>query len=265
MKTILLAATAALLTSTAFAADAVLIEPAPIAEVAPVGDWTGFYAGVQLGGAFGSDDGFFALDSNLDGSFGDDIPAFTNETGEFDNGFIGGVHAGYDWQFGNMVAGGLVDISAADIGDSQTGRSGTPADYTIVRELDYLATVRGRLGYAFSDRFLGYVTGGVAFGDVEESFVSNTAAIVSTRGGDGTDLGYAVGGGVEAKVTERVSLGFEYLYTNLGSSDYTVNLSGAPGTGPGNAFSTIAASTDARADDADFDFHTVQMKLSYRF
>jgi outer membrane immunogenic protein len=107
----------------------------------------------------------------------------------------------------------------------------------------------------------------VAFGEVEESFVSDTGAIVATRGGDGMDVGYAVGAGVEAMVTERVSVGIEYLYTDLGDSDYTVNLSGAAGTGPGNAFSNPARgpSTDAQGSDRDFDFSTVSVKVSYRF
>lgn len=265
MKRLLLSTAVLLLAPVyAFAADEVVQDPIPVAEET-VGDWTGFYAGVQLGGAFGSSDGFFALDSNLDGRFGDDFPAFTNETGDFDSGFVGGAHIGYDWQAGNIVFGVIADISAADIGDFQTGRSGTPADYTINRELDYLATGRGRIGYAFTERFLAYATGGVAIGGVDESFESNTGAIVSTRGGDDTYLGYTVGGGLETKITPSISVGLEYLYTNLGDSDYTVNLSGAPGTGAGNAFSSVAGSTDARGSDEDFDFHTVQLKLSYRF
>jgi len=264
-----------LLSAPAFAADAVLdSEPAPVAEIV-VGDWSGFYAGVQLGGAFG-DTGVFEMDRNGDGVFGDYLPAFDPAVnpaaggfdGSFGSGFVGGLHAGYNWQAGNIVFGGLLDISYADISDRQSGFSSTPAFYHIDREIDWLATARAKLGYAFSDRFMAYATGGLAYGDVSYSFISNTPA-ASIVSGDGDEFGYTVGGGVEAMVTERVSLGLEYLYTNLGSNDFNVNLRGpaafsGPGsigyTGPGNN-----GSTNARGSDRDLDFHTIQLKVSYHF
>jgi outer membrane immunogenic protein len=261
----------------AFAADAVDYEAPPMAEVVSVGDWTGFYAGVQIGGGFGST-GVFEMDRNQDGIFGDYFAAFDPTqpgcagdgcgfSGKFGSGIVGGIHAGYDWQMGQIVFGGLVDIIATDIDDRQSGFSGTPAFYHIDRDLDWLATARARIGYAFTDSMLAYATGGVAFGNVNYQFVSNTPAIVAvSNGGSEIEVGYTVGGGVEAKMTERISIGLEYLYTNLGSNDFNVNLSGAAGTPAGNAFGTGGAdSTNARGSDRSFDFHTVQLKMSYRF
>lgn len=272
MRVISLFALTMLGATPAMAADAVLADPQPMAEMATVGDWTGFYAGVQLGGAFGGDSGIFSMDRNGDGAFGDYLPAFDPTqpvcagdgcgfAGDFESGITGGIHAGYDWQFGNIVAGALVDINAMDIGDRQSGFSGTPAFYHIDRDLDYLVTARAKLGYAFSDRLMAYATGGLAVGDVKYSFVSNTPAASVVTGGGDTDVGYSVGGGVTAKVTQKVSLGVEYLYTNLGDDDFNVNLSGpAAFSGPGSA-----GSTNARGSDGDFDFHTVQLKVSYHF
>lgn len=276
MHRLLLAAPILLVSTAAFAADAVFVEPSPLPEVAPVGDWTGLYAGVQIGGGFGST-GVFSMDRNQDGQFGDYIGAFDPTTpgcagdgcgfdGKFNAGVIGGAHVGYDWQAGNIVFGGIVDISAADIGDRQSGFSGTPAFYHIDRELDWLVTARGRLGVTFAENWLAYATGGVAIGNVDYRFVSNTPANVVVSGGGGTEVGYTVGGGVETKVTPNVSIGLEYLYTNLGDSDFNVNLSGNPGTGAEAAFGPGGAnSTNAQGSDRDFDFHTVQVKVSYRF
>lgn len=275
MYRIPLVALAMSLAGSAYAADVVDVEPLP-PEIATVGDWTGLYAGVQLGGTFGST-GIFSMDRNGDGVFGDYIAAFDPTQagcagdgcgfgGDFDGGFTGGVHVGYDWQFGNVVAGVLADVNFMDVGDRQSAFSGTPAFYHIDRELEWLGTGRAKLGYAFSDRMMAYVTGGLAVGDVDYSFVSNTPATTVVTGGGDTDIGYTVGGGLSAKVTDRISITGEYLYTNLGDDDFNVNLSGAPGSGAGNAFGTGGAdSTNAQGSDRDFDFHTIQLKLSYHF
>lgn len=270
-KAWLLAAPAVLFSLSAHAADAVLDqEPAPpVSEyVQPADNWTGFYVGGQIGGAFG-DSGIFTMDRDGDGRYGDYLPAFDPSVnpaaggfdGSFSDGVTGGVHAGYDWQVGNVVLGGLIDLSFTDIGDRQSGYSSTPAFYDINRDLDYLATLRGRLGYAFTPAVMAYATGGLAYGEVDYSFSSDTPAAFSSSGGSDSDFGYTVGGGVEAKVTQNISFGVEYLYTNLGGNDYTVNLSGpAAFSGPGSA-----GSTNARGSDSDFDFHTVQLRMSYRF
>lgn len=277
MKRILIAAAATFAASTAMAADVIYNEPAPMAPaMIPSDGWAGFYVGGQLGYGFGSS-GIFTMDRNQDGTFGDYIAAFDPTTlgcagdrcgfsGDFDDGFIGGVHAGYDWQSGNIVFGVLADLSYADLGDQQNGFSGTPAFYTIERSIDFLATARARVGYAFNETFLGYATGGLAYGDVETRFLSNTPAIVTVSGGQDSDFGYTVGGGLETKLTSNLSFGLEYLYTNLGGNDLNVNLSGAAGTGAGTAFGTGGAdSTNARGSDGDFDFHTITAKVSYRF
>jgi len=270
MRKILLAGSLALVALPAWAADAVIEgDPVPpMAEEVTVGDWTGFYAGVQLGGSFGNT-GVFTMDRNGDGAFGDYLPAFDPAvnplaggfSGRFRSGVTGGVHAGYDWQMGNVVLGGLIDVNFTSIRDRQSGFSATPAFYHIDRDLNVFGTARARLGYAFNDRVMAYATGGLALGDVRYSFVSNTPAATVVTGGRGIDVGYTVGGGMEAKVTSNVSLGVEYLYTNLGRDNFNVNLSGpAAFSGAGSA-----GSTNARGSDRDFDFHTVQVKLSYRF
>lgn len=229
----------------------------------PVFSWTGFYAGVQAGVAFNpDDDGVLSFDTDLDGSYDDRIGAFgDNFEGNFDESVTFGVHVGYDYQMDRFVVGLLADINKTDISQDQSGFSSTPAFYTERRELDYFATGRLRAGYLITDRFLAYVTGGIAYGEVDHSYLTDTPATVRSRGGedDGDNFGYAIGAGLEARITQTISMTVEYLYTDFGSSDYTTNLSGPA------AFSSRAASTDSRGSDRDFDFHTVQVKLSYRF
>ncbi|MDO9415702.1 outer membrane protein [Pararhizobium sp.] len=253
MKTFLLTMPLALvIASSAFAADAVYeTTPEPVATET-YASWTGFYAGVQLGGAFG-DSGTFAVTPFTGGLQTAFAPGFS---GDFDSGVVGGAHIGYDQQYGSWVVGGIFDISATDIGDIQQGRSITPATYTIGRDLDYLATLRARLGYTVTDSMLAYATGGLAYGDVDFSYSQpGSGAVTTTSGGQDSKFGYTVGAGLEAKLTEQVSFGVEYLYTNLGGNDFRANLVGG----------AFGAGTTGFGTNDDFDFHTVQVKLSYRF
>ena len=219
------------------------------------------------GYSFGeNDDNILVFDNDGDG-FDDILAAFAPGVNnpdvyqsDFDDGINVGGRLGYDWQFGTFVLGAVVDASYVDIDDFVNGISVTPADYTFERDLDFLATGRLRGGLAF-DRFLIYATGGVAYGSIETDFVSNTGAtIVDEDSGDEDAWGYTVGGGVEALLTPRISIGVEYLYTDLDADTAEVTLSG-PGA-PGGPF---RAGTDIRPDDDEFDFHTIRGVLTYRF
>lgn len=104
--------------------------PVPAAAPAPVlpvgGDWTGGYAGAQLG--YGDINGSGGAD-------GDDV--------------LYGVHAGYRYDFGTFVLGGEVDYDFADI------------DLNGAAEVDNVARLKLQAGYDFG-RTLGYFIAGVA-------------------------------------------------------------------------------------------------------
>lgn len=229
--------------------------PEPIAPIQPVRDWTGFYVGIHGGGVFNpGDPGVLEFDGGspnpaVAAAFGD------NYDGAFDSGLTGGVSAGMDFQSGAFVFGGVVDLSLVDVGDRQSAYSATPAYYTQLRDLDFLATVRARAGFLATEDILVYGTGGVALGDVQHSFQTDTGFDVETSGGEDWDLGYTVGAGVETRVSDNMTVGVEYLYTNLGSSDYSATISGGP----------FGAGTTATGTDADFDFHTVRGTLRFSF
>jgi len=273
MKTLalLLASAATLgLASQALAADVVYSEPAPPVAMAPVMTWTGLYLGVQGGGAFNPDNGDnLAIAPNFGGA---GATFLTNAFGssfssEFESSFLGGAHVGYDYQAGRFVVGALADINALDISQRASAFSNTPAVYTTERSLDYLVTGRLRAGYLVTDSALLYATGGFAYGEVDYGFGTNspavTAAFPAISRADEDEWGYSVGGGMEVKVTQNVSFGAEYLYTNLGDGGSFTRLNGGPFDGSGAA--VIAGQyTDFRTR-GDFDFHTVTAKLSYRF
>ncbi len=276
MKKLAILLPALMLPGAASAADMVMSAPAmqPTMNLPAVVDWSGFYAGIQAGYGFGST-GQIQLSPF---TFGNLITAFTpagapsgssfNGDGSFSDGFIGGAHIGYDSQAGNLVYGALLDLSYVDLSDEQRAFSRSPAPYIITRDLDFLATLRGRVGYTFGENFLGYVTGGLAYGDVDFSYrqgALSPATTISTSGGQNNNFGYTVGGGVEARLTQNWSFGVEYLYTNLGGNDFAVNLQGGPFGGTGGQPGSNADGTNLTGTDRNFDFHTISAKISYRF
>ncbi len=121
---------------------------------------------------------------------------------EDDVSLLGGIHVGYNWQDGDTVFGVEADVSFAD-------------------RIDYLASIRARLGLA-ADSLLIYATAGVAFVGFEDKTVDalfhgkyEHSAVFS---GD-NKVGFVVGGGVEHKIDANWSLGVEGLYYFFGDSE----------------------------------------------
>ena len=238
----------------AMAADVIYEEPvapAPVVAYEPAFTWTGFYVGGQAGVAFNRDSGLFSSDSS----------GFTGGSDDGQSGFIGGGHIGYDYQVGNFLVGAVADLSYIDATSSSDYTFGGTTIYGAEQKIDYVGTVRAKLGYA-ADRFAVYATGGLAYGDTKNSYLGDT---VTTIGGtaynvsvseDTDDVGYSVGAGVDYLVTQNFSLGVEYLYTDLGDSKLDVAYTPVGG-GATDVLSTSSST--------DLDFHTVWAKASFRF
>ena len=105
-------------------------------------------------------------------------------------GFIGGGQLGYNWQFNSWVAGFEADIQG--IGDHRNiGVGGTiqfippvigsgvsmSTSMALAKEVDWLGTVRGRLGWLATPSLLVYGTGGLAYGEVKASTSISQAII----------------------------------------------------------------------------------------
>jgi outer membrane immunogenic protein len=163
---------------------------API--VVPYYNWTGFYIGINGGGAFGTSSWDSTGSRNVSG------------------GLVGGT-LGYNYQFGQGVVGVEGDIDWADI----NGSTNTGCPLGCKTSNTWLSTVRGRLGYA-ADRFMPFVTGGAAFGNIRA-----TVPGFGTTGSDQT--GWTLGGGLEAALAPNWTAKVEYLYVDLGSFNCGLN------------------------------------------
>ncbi|GGH19009.1 membrane protein [Alsobacter metallidurans] len=172
---------------------------------APVFTWTGFYIGLNAGGAFAK---------NQSTTFVNTVTGVTTSTSNGDtSGFIGGVQAGYNWQFGQIVAGVEADIDYADIGRNHRNVGvvyvdafGNPVGVGRSNSNNVFGTVRGRIGYAV-DRALIYVTGGLAYA----GFGGNDFF----RRNSDVKAGWTLGGGVEYAFTPNWTAKIEGLYVNI--------------------------------------------------
>lgn len=195
----------------AFAADMAVKAPPPAAPA--VSQWTGFYAGLAGGVAWGQSQFIDADPTNLGGSLGFPI------TNKFDvSGGIFGGTVGYNWQFNNWVAGVEGDFSWA----TKQGISNSIPPFNTIgsnatRE-HWLGTGRARLGTPIDGKLF-YVTGGFAAAGVEAIFKGNLArdgSLAATQ----TRWGWTAGGGLEAALFRYWSFKLEYLYVGLQDKSY---------------------------------------------
>lgn len=170
---------------------------------AVVYNWTGFYVGGHLGGAFGDSD------------------SLTGDGGRF----MGGVQGGFDYQFAsNWVLGVEANYSWMDRNNTGIAfGNGT----TVTGGNDQLGSVTGRLGYTWGPTML-YAKGGYAWrGNNDLAYNSPILAPVAVDGN--RKSGYTLGGGLEYLFSPNWSGKIEYQYYNFGNT--TLTSAGIPGGG----------------------------------
>ena len=289
--TALAAAALALGAGSAFAADLPSRRaPAYLPPPPPPPLWTGFYVGLNAGGVFGGDDSATVAGSPF---FLAPIPAFTTGLGPLPGaaaatasaglggvqslnpgGFIGGGQIGYNYQFSPAFLAGLeADIqgvtggatgassNALGLNPSLTWGAGNTlaTSVSVSKSLNYLGTVRGRLGYLVTPTLLAFVSGGLAYGGVSSSasILQNISGPVDGvffpgQGGiagayftssafSDTRVGWTVGAGAEWMFLPNWSAKIEYLYYDLGQINFGAGALAAPITGPGGYFPGAAA------------------------
>ena len=177
-------------------------------------NWTGFYAG-GFGGAL------FARQETL-------APAFGTTNTIKAEGYLLGGRAGYNYQTGPWVIGVEADIG----GSNAEGGHSCPNGFffTCHVEVDDLASVTGRLGYAW-ERALFYVKGGLAIGEVVADATPNapnTPVFINPTPihTSNTQTGWIIGTGAEFALTQNWSAKGEWMYYDLGSDTFVTDSAG---------------------------------------
>ena len=213
-----------------------LMAPLPAVAADPAAPRSGFYVGAHAGYMFGS----------ANATLGD--PTGVASAGGITGygALFGGVQAGYEHVFPSRLMLGIeADASFADFMDlSQVLSYRATGTGTANEQLEYLASLRGRAGYAMGS-WTPFVTGGIAWASTRYSRTDLTTGNEDANPSN-IRLGYVLGGGLDYRLDQGWSARVEYLYNNLGLTGF--------------AF----ASAPARYN-SQYDLHRFRVGLNYHF
>ena len=232
------AALSCLVLSAAYAGPEALPEGKEMKQVAPMEAtcprWSGFYLGAFGGYKFSNVDTSLRGNDILTtsgGALGPTLESFGSHDLDNDGGELGGV-IGYNyqlrsnWVFGFEAAGGYLWARESDAeGLVHLATENVDVKLSSSFKTHYLVTLAPRIGYAFC-RWLPYVTGGAAVGDLQ--FNQSYAAFRGLRGiglagtgeADDTNVGWMVGGGLEYALTDHWRVRGQYQYIDLGDVSF---------------------------------------------
>jgi outer membrane immunogenic protein len=133
-------------------------------------DWSGLYAGVDVGATWQSASNWTYFNPNNGARF-----SLTNR----DNwGVLGGVQGGYNWQSGALIFGVEGDASRASLSETRTVPTiGAGSFAQMSAGSDWLGSARGRVGFAGWNNMLFYLTGGPASANIEAEILQMEASI----------------------------------------------------------------------------------------
>jgi outer membrane immunogenic protein len=223
---LLLTVSATAISTSAMAADLRMPVKAPPPVAAPW-SWAGFYIGVHAGVAWNH---AAFTDLGDDGGTPNRAPVGTEIWKPHRAGFMGGGQIGYNFQSGNIVYGFEADFSG--VANKYSASFTTPVFIHPVNastQLNWMATVRGRLGVTLSPTLL-YVTGGLAVAHFKDSWGTiffPTPEYVSNK----TRAGWTAGAGIEHMFARNWTAKIEALYADFGDWT-TVNVVIPGATGP---------------------------------
>jgi high affinity Mn2+ porin len=197
---------------------------------------SGFYVGGHVGYMFG----------NAKATLGDPIGVAAAGGITPFGSLFGGVQAGYEHFFASRLMLGIeLDASFSDYLDPvQVLSYRATGTGTATEQLEYLATLRGRLGYDMGG-WTPFLTGGIAWASTRFSRIDLTTGNEDANPSN-VRAGYVLGGGVDYQLDPRWSARAEYLYTNLGMTGFLFN------------------SAPARYD-SQYDLHQFRVGLNYKF
>lgn len=265
MKKFLLAVAAVVLGSASVQAADLAAHYTKAPMMATAYSWTGFYVGGNVGGQWGSADPATSTAFDPAGYFADTSVTAIAAVGAQrvnSSSVTGGLTAGYNWQLNNAVLGLEGDINYFGLKGSASGSAlypcCAPTGFTVSSQVsaDWLATIRGRIGFLAAPTWLLYATGGAAIAKVKGNFnfVDTFAAATESAAFRDTRLGWTAGVGTEYAFGGGWSLKAEYLYVDLGRSTVTsTNLLG--GAFPTNVFT----------HSVDLKSNIVRVGVNYKF
>jgi outer membrane immunogenic protein len=218
------------------------------ALVAPGYNWTGFYVGANLGGSFGRSSTdytiagipFGSTSQRMDGVVGGLQAGYNWQRGRGVFGWETDIQATsqrgssslVDFIPGTPAIPGTPGIPCIFIDGPNTpcrpgtgipgtpGTPGIPAVTAVIayqNKLPWFGTFRGRIGFTPAERWLVYVTGGLAYGDVSTLETLNVNGASVFLNSTALRFGWTAGAGIETAIAKGWTVRVEYLYIDFGS------------------------------------------------
>jgi len=217
-----------------FAADLPSNPVEPVVAMPASFVWTGFYVGAEAGYAWGNS------------TYKVNINPFTASLDP--KGAFGGAFAGFNYQLpSNVVLGLEGDFNGGDISSSGVVGSNPAAPGRFGAKEDWFGSARARLGYSL-DRFMPYVTGGVAIADYKHDVVS---AVRPGASWSDTYVGWTAGAGLEYAITDNIIARIEYRYSDYGKQSFP--------------FTPVLGAQGYYAHSVDLKTNDVRVGISYKF
>jgi outer membrane immunogenic protein len=243
--------------SAANAADLAIKAPEP-----PPYQWTGCYAGLNLGGGSSGTNFSSAVGPGTHLLGADPGVVAASGGGGFNaEGVLGGGQVGCNWQTGMLVLGLEGDVDYFRSNPAFNNNTNTLSDgvtpFTISQSLttDYLATVRPRIGIG-ADRNLAYITGGVAFTHVSYTEGYSDGATPPGAGAATASrnlVGWTAGAGWEYAFAEQWTVRVEYL------------ISGFPKTSALGAITDATGGSNALSGSSDVTIQLIRAGVNFKF
>jgi len=194
-------------------------------------DFKGFYAGVNVGGAWGSANAFTSTVFSPTGYFATtSVPAIATAGAQQlrPTRFTGGFQAGYNFQRNNWLLGVEADMGSMHLNDTASKTAQypccAPTNFTVTQSINtsWLFTLRPRFGFVAGSTLL-YGTAGLAVTNrnFQEVFTDTFATAAENGGSSENARGWTAGGGAEFKSHQHWSYKAEYLYANFGDVSVT--------------------------------------------
>jgi outer membrane immunogenic protein len=273
-----------ILAGSAHAADLPFKSPPP---PPPISGWTGVYAGLNVGGGIGVNSNaqsatFSSTALGVNGLLTD------NASGLAVPGWVLGGQIGFNWQVSRSIVLGVEadwqwtsqqatttnNTSPASIAFFGAGANGFGYSLATQQKLTEIATARARGGVLLHDT-LWYVTGGLAWGTIKESYAFSGSAnptvfppalqpgpfLDSVGNFSASKFGWTVGAGVETKLGGGWSAKAEYLYVDLGNVTDTISIPINPAFGPGFLNGGVASATST----SHVTDNIIRVGLNYKF
>jgi outer membrane immunogenic protein len=222
-----------------FPAGGGLARPSAAGSFSVSGSWSGFYAGLQAGYSRSKDVRFHGFDRTAHHHYAEGFDIDSSAYGLF---------FGYNHLFENDILVGIEgEWNSIDADDTVDNVRMVAPGFTVNVEQNWEAAARLRLGMVRGD-FLPYVTGGIAWSNVEVNTYENGGTVPRLRKAEATLSGWTVGTGIEMEITQNLHGRIQYRYSDYG--DVKFLSSGRSQEGPATE---------------NFKSHMMTVGVSYRF